>query len=85
MFPIIRDQLLNFLLFPRDFGSTSRVIVECRLRHLRIEFIETPENVRRHYQYFTEATMGRLQGLGYAGQLTSLEDGVRKYVTELQR
>ena len=32
--------LLNFLLFPGYFSSTARVVVECRLRHLRIEFIE---------------------------------------------
>lgn len=50
----------------------------------RIEFVDTPPDIRAHYQYFTEATMGRLRAAGYVRQTTSLEDGVRQYVEALQ-
>ncbi len=48
----------------------------------RIGFIDTPENIRRHYQYFTEARMDRLRDAGYQGQATMLEDGVACYVKD---
>jgi ADP-L-glycero-D-manno-heptose 6-epimerase len=46
-----------------------------------IEFIEMPESLRGKYQYFTQARMARMRAAGYAQPFTSLEDGVRKYVT----
>lgn len=50
----------------------------------QIEFIDTPPDIRAHYQYFTQATMGRLSAAGYVRRTTSLEDGVRQYVAALQ-
>ncbi len=46
-----------------------------------IEFIDTPEDIRDKYQYFTEADMAKLRNAGYQEAFTSLEDGVRDYVT----
>ena len=46
----------------------------------KIEFIDLPENLREHYQYFTEAPMGALKAAGYSKELTSIEDGVADYV-----
>lgn len=45
-----------------------------------IEFIDTPEDIRDKYQYFTEANMNKLISAGYKKPLTSLEDGVDDYV-----
>jgi len=45
-----------------------------------IEFIDTPEDIRDTYQYFTEARMERLRSAGYTRSFTSLEDGVNDYV-----
>lgn len=50
----------------------------------RITFIDTPADIRAHYQYFTEAAMNRLTAAGYVRRVTSLEDGVREYVRALQ-
>lgn len=50
----------------------------------RIEFIDTPPDIRAHYQYFTEATMTRLQATGAVRRTTSLEDGVAQYVATLE-
>lgn len=45
-----------------------------------IEFIDTPEDIRDKYQYFTEANMEKLRKAGYEIPFTSLEEGVRDYV-----
>ena len=44
--------------------------------------MDTPEDIRERYQYFTEATMDRLRGAGYEKPMTELEDGVRSYVVD---
>jgi ADP-L-glycero-D-manno-heptose 6-epimerase len=45
-----------------------------------IEYIDMPEDIRDKYQYFTEATMDKLQKAGYAGSFYSLEEGIGDYV-----
>ncbi|WP_027133405.1 ADP-glyceromanno-heptose 6-epimerase [Geminicoccus roseus] len=45
-----------------------------------IEFVEMPERLRAHYQYFTEAKLDRLRAAGCPFQPTPLEEGVRRYV-----
>ncbi len=49
-------------------------------RHERIEFIDTPADIRDRYQYFTEARMDKLARAGFTRPFTSLEDGVTDYV-----
>ena len=68
----------------RTFLDLTRAVFRALNVPERIEFIDTPEDVRRHYQYFTEATMARLQAAGYARVLTTLEDGVSQYVRALE-
>lgn len=45
-----------------------------------IEFIDTPEDIRDTYQYFTEANMEKLKSSGYNNKFWSLEDGISDYV-----
>jgi ADP-L-glycero-D-manno-heptose 6-epimerase len=46
----------------------------------QIEFIDTPVDIRDKYQYFTEANMSKLKGIGYAKKFYELEEGVKEYV-----
>lgn len=46
----------------------------------KLKFIDTPEDIRDTYQYFTEATMDKLRAAGYAAPFYSLEDGIADYV-----
>lgn len=46
-----------------------------------IEFIDTPQDIRDKYQYFTEADMDKLLKAGYNTPVYSLEEGVSEYVT----
>jgi ADP-L-glycero-D-manno-heptose 6-epimerase len=45
-----------------------------------IEFIDTPEDIRDKYQYYTEADMTKLKAAGYTKPFHSLEEGVYDYV-----
>jgi len=45
-----------------------------------ISFIDTPEDIRDNYQYFTEANMAKLQSIGYEDSFHTLEEGVEDYV-----
>lgn len=45
-----------------------------------IRFVDTPEDIRDKYQYFTEADMSKLKSIGYDKPFTSLEDGISDYV-----
>ena len=47
-----------------------------------IEFIDTPEDIRDKYQYFTEANMQKLRKTGYTNDFYSLEEGIEEYVQE---
>jgi len=47
-----------------------------------IEFVDTPEDIRDKYQYFTEADMSKMRAAGYDQPLSTLEEGVREYVTD---
>ena len=48
----------------------------------KIEYVDMPENIRGQYQYFTEAKVDNLLRAGYNAGFTSLEDGVKRYVTQ---
>jgi ADP-L-glycero-D-manno-heptose 6-epimerase len=45
-----------------------------------IEFVDTPADIRDKYQYFTEANMAKLRGIGYTRPFYELEEGVKDYV-----
>ncbi len=49
-----------------------------------ISFIDTPEDIRDKYQYYTKASMSRIRSIGYSKSFHSLEEGVKKYVDYLQ-
>ena len=48
----------------------------------KIEFIDTPVDIRDTYQYFTEARMDKLRQAGYDRPFQSLEEGAREYVQQ---
>ena len=47
----------------------------------KIEYVEMPENIKDKYQYYTQANITKLREVGYNKEMTSLEDGVKDYVT----
>ncbi|NLN96433.1 MAG: ADP-glyceromanno-heptose 6-epimerase [Bacteroidales bacterium] len=47
----------------------------------KIEFIDTPVDIRDKYQYFTQAEMNKLAQTGYTKSFYKLEDGIQDYVS----
>ena len=45
-----------------------------------ISFIDTPQDIRDTYQYFTEADMRKLRNYGYDRPFHTLEEGIEDYV-----
>lgn len=70
----------------RSFKDLSLAVFQSLGMPPHIEFIDTPEDIRDTYQYFTQADTSRLLAAGYQGGFTSLEvavdDYVRQYLNE---
>jgi len=64
----------------RSFLDLVHAMFAALGRAPEIRFIDMPADLRGKYQYFTEAPLARLRAAGYAGQMTPLEDGVRRTV-----
>jgi ADP-L-glycero-D-manno-heptose 6-epimerase len=65
----------------RTFSDLAKVTFKALHMEPKIEFIDTPIDIRDKYQYFTEADMRKLISAGYSKPFTSLEEGVKDYVT----
>ncbi len=64
----------------RSFNDLGKATFTALGLEPKINYIDTPEDIRDKYQYFTEATMDKLRSIGYTKDFTSLEDGVKDYV-----
>jgi ADP-L-glycero-D-manno-heptose 6-epimerase len=64
----------------RTFVDLANAVYAALDLEPKINFIDTPANIRDKYQYFTEARMGRLRDAGYDRPFRELEDGVADYV-----
>lgn len=65
----------------RTFLDLTKAVFKALNKPENIEFVDTPADIRDKYQYFTEANMSKLKGIGYSKEFTILEEGVKDYVT----
>ena len=49
-------------------------------REMKVRWVDTPEEIRDRYQYFTQAAMDRLRDAGYERPFRSVQEGVADYV-----
>ena len=66
----------------RSFTALADALFAALGRTPSIDYIEMPEAIRAHYQYFTEARMERLRRAGYTAPFASIEEGVSRYVRD---
>jgi ADP-L-glycero-D-manno-heptose 6-epimerase len=66
----------------RSFLDLAKAVFRALDMEENIEFIDTPEDIRDKYQYFTEARMEKLLASGFEDDFYSLEEGVEEYVVE---
>lgn len=64
----------------RTFNDLVRSVFYAMEKKEQIEYIDTPEDIRHKYQYFTEADMQKLRSAGYTQPFHSLEEGIYDYV-----
>ncbi|MFM2157302.1 MAG: ADP-glyceromanno-heptose 6-epimerase [Bacteroidota bacterium] len=65
----------------RSFYDLADSTFKAMSKATDIEYVDIPADIRDKYQYFTEADMSKLIGQGYNTPFTSLEEGVRDYVS----
>jgi len=66
----------------RSFADLATATFHAMDKPVNIEFIDTPEDIRDKYQYYTEADMSKLLGIGYNFPFYTLEEGIEEYVRE---
>lgn len=64
----------------RTFLDLATLTFKALNLEAKIEFIDTPIDIRDKYQYFTEANMMKLINTGYTKRFYSLEEGISDYV-----
>lgn len=95
-FVYVKDaiEVLIFFMFQRDnpgiynlgtgiartFNDLAKSIFYAMNMEKNIEYIDTPEDIRDKYQYFTQANISKLRSTGYKKRFISLEDGIADYV-----
>lgn len=63
----------------QTFNDVARAVIDWHQRG-HIEYIHFPEDLRKHYQSFTEADISNLRSAGYEGSFYSVESGVKRYL-----
>lgn len=64
----------------RTYNDLAKAIFKAVDKDPVINYIDTPEDIRDKYQYFTEADMTKVKSTGYNKEFTSLEESVEQYV-----
>jgi ADP-L-glycero-D-manno-heptose 6-epimerase len=64
----------------RTFLDLARATFHSMGKAEKIEFIDTPADIRDKYQYYTQADMDKLLSTGYDFSFYSLEAGIEEYV-----
>lgn len=67
----------------RSFLDLAKATFHALHLPANISFISMPPELRRKYQYYTEANISALRKIGFTQPFTPLEKGVKEYVTYL--
>ncbi len=67
-----------------SFNELAENIFKALGKEKRIEYIDMPQDIRKHYQYFTEANIEKLKKAGYKKEFTPLEKAVSEYIDYLK-
>lgn len=66
----------------RTYNDLAKAIFRALDKEPVINYIDTPEDIRDKYQYFTEADMTKVRSSGFDQSFGSLEDTVAAYVNQ---
>lgn len=68
----------------RTFKDLATAVFNTLDKPVKINFIDTPEDIREKYQYFTEAKMDKLKSIGFTQKFHSLEEGIKDYIRQIR-
>jgi len=63
-----------------SFNTLAEAIFESLEIEANLSYIDTPEDIRDKYQYFTEANIDKLRSIGYDKDFKKLKEGIADYV-----
>ncbi|MCL4135410.1 UNVERIFIED_CONTAM: hypothetical protein GTU68_033126 [Idotea baltica] len=66
----------------RSWNALAKSITDSLGKPENINYIEMPDRLKEHYQYFTEAKNQKLIDIGCDVKMRSLEEGVKDYVNQ---
>ncbi len=66
----------------RSFNDLASSLFSAMGIEERINYIDMPVELRKSYQYFTQADIQKLRDVGYREEFYSLEDGISNYVND---
>ena len=66
----------------RTFNELMNIAFSAAKTAPSIEYVSMPADIIQKYQYFTEANLTRLRSAGYKLPMTTLEDGINRYIVE---
>lgn len=64
----------------RTFYAMMEALFGALKKPMKVDWVDTPPQYRKAYQYFTEADMSHMKQAGYQKPFLSLEEGVASYV-----
>jgi len=66
-----------------SFNEIAKLLFKYMGIKEKIEYIDMPEDVKNHYQYFTQANIEKLKNTGYKKNFTDIEEGIKEYINYL--
>ncbi len=69
----------------KSFNDLARAIFKALGQPEQIEYIDMPEALQKAYQYYTCADMSKLRAAGYNQPFTTLEEGVKEYLSYIYK
>ncbi|MBT4728475.1 MAG: ADP-glyceromanno-heptose 6-epimerase [Bacteroidetes bacterium] len=63
-----------------SFNTLAEAIFESLEIKANLSYIDTPEDIRDKYQYFTKANIDKLRSIGYDKDFKKLKEGIADYV-----
>lgn len=63
-----------------SFNDMAHAIFDALGKPYNINYIDMPDSLAGHYQYFTEANVTKLRTAGYEATFSGVSDGVKDYV-----
>ena len=70
--------------YARTYNDLAKAIFKSLGKEVKISYIDTPEEIRDSYQYYTRAKMNKLARHMLWGGFNTLERGVDLYIKELE-